>query len=530
VATLRRANYNLRLPAIPRPTGQPTARHDRMMPPPSTADADPRATLRRGVALVLIAIAAGGVSGRLLAVNSVDTVRLEKYLNDQARKRAGDGEPSLRDLQRPFLSGNDRSRWCTVRALVEHGTYALDEIVSQPNWDTIDMVKHDGRGNPAPGPDEGRLYSSKPPLLPTLMAGEYWLLSRLTGKTLGSHPHELGRILLFTWNVLPYVGYLLILASLAERYGTTDFGRLFVVAAGATGTLVTAYAVAFTNHWPAALAAMVALDATLRIVVDGERRLRWFFVAGLAAAFMAACELPALSFAGCILLLLGWKSPQATLRATLPGVALVAAAALGTNYLAHGTLQPAYAQRHVEGGWYDYQFRRGERVLDSYWKPTTPKSEIDQGEPSVATYAFHVLVGHHGIFSLTPVWLLSLAGLVTMLLRPRPPSQPARTGSRGIAAAILACTLVCLAFYIVRPLEDRNYGGMATGFRWAIWFAPLWLYGMLPAADALAATRGGRLLAAALLAASVMTASYPTWNPWTQPWLKVFWDFWSGGG
>ena len=520
MASSRATNYNQR-----RLSRRPHPFPARMTPLPDSAT-DSRAPLRRGVALLLIAIAAGGVTGRLLAVNSVDKTGLEAYLNDQARQRAGDGEPKLRDLQRPFLSGNDRSRWCTVRALVEHGTYAIDEIVSQPNWDTIDMVKHDGRGNPAPGPDEGRFYSSKPPLLATLMAGEYWLLHRLTGKTLGSHPHELGRILLFTWNVLPFVGYLLILAGLAERYGGTDFGRLFVVAAGATGTLITAYAVAFTNHWPAACAAMVALDATLRIVVDGERRLRWFFVAGLAAAFMAACELPAISFCSCVILLLAWRAPRATLQAALPGVAIVAAAALGTNYLAHGTLVPAYAQRHVEGGWYDYQFRRGDRVLDSYWKPTTPKSEIDRGEPSLTAYAFHVLVGHHGIFSLTPVWLLSLAGLL-MLLAGR---RPADSGARAIAACILACTVACLAFYIARPLEDRNYGGMATGFRWAIWLAPLWLYGMLPAADAVAATRGGRLLAGLLLAASVLTASYPTWNPWTQPWLKVALEFWSGGG
>ena len=495
-----------------------------MTPPPTLAD-DPRAALRCGVYLVLIAVAAGGITGRLLAVNSVDLVRLEQRLNAEADHAAGDSEPHLRTLQRPFLSGNDRSRWCTVRALVEHGTYAIDEIVVQPNWDTIDMVKHDGRGNPAPGPDDGHLYSSKPPLLATLMAGEYWLLNRLTGWTLGSHPYELGRILLFTWNVLPFVGYLLILAGIVERYGSTDFGRLFVVAAAAFGTLVTSYAVAFTNHWPAACAAMLALDAALRIVVDGERRPRWFLIAGTAAALMAACELPAISFALCLLALLGWKSPALTLRAAAPGLAVVAAAAVGTNYLAHGTLQPAYAQRHVEGGWYDYQFRRGDHVIDSYWKPTTPKSEIDQGEPSRAAYAFHVLVGHHGIFSLTPIWLLSLAGLAMLLRKPIAPGDPALTGSRAIAAAILACTVICLAFYIARPLEDRNYGGMATGFRWAIWFAPLWLWAMLPAADALATTPRRRLLAAVLLAASVMTASFPTWNPWTQPWLQVFWDF-----
>ena len=74
-------------------------------------------------------------------------------------------------LRRPFLSANDRSRWCTVRALVEPemrvegAPYAIDKVIQDPNWDTIDMVKHDGH-----------LYSSKPPLLATLMAGIYWII------------------------------------------------------------------------------------------------------------------------------------------------------------------------------------------------------------------------------------------------------------------------------------------------------------------------------------------------------------------
>ena len=65
--------------------------------------------------------------------SSVDMIRLERHLNEEARKQAGpDGAPRLRSLQRPFLSGNDRSRWCTVRALVEHCTYAIDDVVYLP--------------------------------------------------------------------------------------------------------------------------------------------------------------------------------------------------------------------------------------------------------------------------------------------------------------------------------------------------------------------------------------------------------------
>jgi hypothetical protein len=64
----------------------------------------------------------------------------------------------------PFLSANDRSRWSTVRALVDHGTYALDEVIflepppeddgrlkpprlrRDGDWYSIDLVKHRGVG------------------------------------------------------------------------------------------------------------------------------------------------------------------------------------------------------------------------------------------------------------------------------------------------------------------------------------------------------------------------------------------------
>ena len=36
-----------------------------------------------------------------------------------------------RDTYTPMLSANDRSRWCTVRSLVAHGTYAIDAFVNE---------------------------------------------------------------------------------------------------------------------------------------------------------------------------------------------------------------------------------------------------------------------------------------------------------------------------------------------------------------------------------------------------------------
>lgn len=479
----------------------------------SSDAAIPPVRVRWGIYLVLIAIAIGNMSGRLLSVNSVDKVQLESYRIRQAleRKRAQLAEEGLSEdqiaaritadearireqmrLQRPFLSANDRSRWLTVRSLVEGGTYEIDEFAAQPTWDSIDKVRHVGRDG------ELHYYSSKPPILATLIAGEYWIIHRLTGWTLGDHPYAIGRFMLFTINILPLALMYFMVASIVERLGATDWGRVFVMACATLGTFLNTFAIVLNNHIIAAVSASLALYATVRILHDGDRRLRYFALAGLAAAFTAASELPAASFLGCLGVLLLWRAPRETLVAFAPGVLVVAVAFFATNWIAHGSLNPPYG--HPD--WYDYP--------KSYW---TNRTGIDVGEESRAAYALHVLVGHHGIFSLTPIWLFSVAGMFAWLVR----GDGLR---RELAAIALAVTVVCLVFYVgLRPQTDRNYGGMTSGFRWMFWCAPLWLVVMLPAVDRLARSTGGMALAALLLTFSVLSASYPTWNPWTQPWI-----------
>jgi hypothetical protein len=191
------------------------------------------------------------------------------------------------------------------------------------------------------------------------------------------------------------------------------------------------------------------------------------------------------------------------------------AAQLGADYAAHGTIKPAYGHRAAgkdweSGNWYNYTYMRGKREIESYWATREKKSKVDQGEESLSKYAFHVLIGHHGIFLLTPIWLLSVAGAPLWL---------SRDGGRWQALIfwIGLVTAVCLAFYIARPLDDRNYGGTASAFRWVFWMAPLWLVAMLPLLDAV--TRGWqRCVCLVLLAFSAMSAAWPTWNPWIHPW------------
>ena len=487
---------------------------------------DPRAQLRRSAYALLIALSVGAMLGRIMAVDAVDRRAVQEFRVRQGLegKRAAlvkkglpedkiadalqAEEARLRDkirLQRPFLSANDRSRWCTIRALVEEdmrvegAPYAIDKVIAQPGWDTIDMVKHDGH-----------LYSSKPPLLPTLLAGEYWLIHHATGATLGTHPYEIGRFMLVTINVIPLAIAMFLVAGFCERLGATDWGRMLVVATAAFGTFLTTFAVTLNNHIIAAASATVALYAVARIRLDGDRRWRWFVLAGFFAAFTAANELPALALLAALGLVLLVAAPWRALLGFAPAVVVVAASFFATNYVAHGCFRPPYMHRSEGDNWYDYAYERDGRKIESYWLHPVG---LDQGETSTPRYVLHATIGHHGIFSLTPIWLLSVVGLGIALCR------------RGdwprweFAAMIAGVSVVCLIFYLFIETEGRNYGGMSSGFRWVFWLAPLWLVAMLPAVDAMSRLRIWRAVALVLLALSVLSASYPTWNPWTHPWL-----------
>jgi hypothetical protein len=100
--------------------------------------------------------------------------------------------------------------------------------------------------------------------------------------------------------------------------------------------------------------------------------------------------------------------------------------------------------------------------------------------------------------------------------------------TQAIAITTAVITLVVLAFYLTRPLIDRNYGGHTAALRWMIWLTPLWLLTLLPAVDWLGQSRQGRAILLALLAISAFSAHYAADNPWTHPWLYQL-GLWLGG-
>jgi hypothetical protein len=222
--------------------------------------------------------------------------------------------------------------------------------------------------------------------------------------------------------------------------------------------------------------------------------------------------MPALAFAAAIfLLLLSWY-PRQTLTWFLLAALIPAFAYFATNYIAMGQLRPA--QSEFGGAWYVYE--------GSYWNPPAAgqiKTGIDwaRSRESRAEYALHLLVGHHGLFSLAPIWLLAVAAMVAGCWRLRRADLRQATDFPWFVQPLgLALTVVVTGFFIVK---SDNYGGYTNGLRWLMWLIPIWLTCLLPMADRLATSKAGRWLGGVFLAISVFSVSYQLWSPWRHPWI-----------
>lgn len=549
-----------------------------------TVSLDAPPSSRRLMYRLLIVVATAMAVGRILSAELVYEPTLSRSWPDDPghpRRRWPDKAPRAM----PTFSSNDRSRWAAVAALVDEGTWVVGRrdrqvvlasapaalaardplqlavlldagyeqrirsdggIIFEDGWQSVDKMLN---------PTTLEYYSTKPPLLTFLVTGEYALLKKLFGWSLrdpspgGEHDQRFAvvRVCLLTFNVLPFVVYLCLMALLVERFGVADWGRIFVVAAACFGTLVTPFLITLNNHTLATCSVVVVVYALVRILSDAAESWRWFALAGFFAGFTAVNELPASAFTAGVGLLLLIRFPWRTLLGFVPAALVPAAALLALNYAELGEFQPGYSKFGTE--WYEYE--------GSHWRnlPDQAKRGIDwaKNKESKATYAFHLLLGHHGWFSLTPLYLLGLGGMAvgawrviragsvsdgTVSVWPARRAgsvsdgsytvayasgsyQTARRQWAELAVSTALLSLIEIGYYIYK---SNNYGGWSNGARWLMWLSPLWLLTLLPIVERLGQCRLGRVLCLVLLAFSVLSAHYWDWNPWRHPWIYNWMD------
>jgi hypothetical protein len=489
-------------------------------PPPEPAD---RPQGRRFVALILIGAATAQALGHTLRTPSQ-------------------------------LEANDISRWCTVWSLLERGTYAIDDCPWQAR--TQDKVKKPDKLAP-PGPDarplrkfEYRLapaswkqgeaaehfYSSKPPLLPTLIAGllypvratlkvpldrvveqervERWVQKDVQGQPgktdfVKEKPKEPVKWPVYVFyfkpvivalNIVPMLAFLALYARLLDRHAPNDWAWFLSLATAAFGTYLFSFDQTLNNHTVAAYSAFFALYALIRIWDDGARAAWRFAAAGFFGAFCACNELPAALFGLLLFLLLLARFPRSTLLYFVPAAAIPCVAFLATQFLAFGQFTPVYEEFGTKA--YEY--------YGSYWNTPLEMDYLNKHPEPYSTYLFHMTFGHHGVFSLSPIFLFALLGALPRLA-PR-----ARLSAAAWMTWVL--TAAMLAFYTWNP-KARNYGGSTQGLRWLFWLIPFWL-ALLPAGLGPGqGRRWFRWLSLAAFVVSVFSVGYALRTPWSHPWL-----------
>jgi hypothetical protein len=387
--------------------------------------------------------------------------------------------------QSRYMGNNDGSRLATVESLVDRGTYAIDGS----RYATIDNRQY-----------KGRLYSSKPPTLPTAMAGVYWVLKQL-GLTLDSAERLVIKVMTLLCIGLPYLGFLWGWSRLLRKLTQDERVYRFSLLAGAFGNYAAAFSTAINNHSVAAVATFFALYHALHLLTLREgatpardrRSLAW---AGFASAWAVILDFPAAVGLGLLGLWLLWRGPDR--RAFWTHFVAAACLPLGLHVALNMVVTGGNPLPMYKIG--DYKFP------GSYWN--APKSFDALREPKWL-YALHVLIGHHGIVSLTPVWLLSWASMARQALTPA-------SRWRGWALWTAATLGISLAYFIV---DTNSYGGGVQGFRWLFWMIPLYLVLLVPELERLPQRAWPWAWGALLL--SVAAAGHAVYSPWGRSSLHL---------
>jgi hypothetical protein len=446
-------------------------------------------------------------------------------------------------LRQPaFMTANDISRWCTVWSLLERGTYAIDECPWQTQ--TQDKVERALKGT-SEGPDASKhFYSSKPALISTLIAGILYPARQLTGVPLDrvvlqeraerwtqqpdpDHPGRFKGVLekptdpvkwpvyifyfkpvLILLNVIPFGIFLVLFARVLDRYQVNDWAWFFCLIAAAFGTYLLPYTQTLNNHTVGAFSAFFALYQFLRIWDEGELSGWRFAVAGFFAGFTASTELPALAFPALLGPLLLVRHRRQTLLYFLPAAIVPLAAFVAAQYVEFGEFYLPYESFGSEE--YSYE--------GSFWLTPLELDAFNKNPEPYGVYLFHMTFGHHGIFSLTPIFLFSAWGAVRQLVGRGQFGSGRRDPMTWVAGITVILTIVLLAFYTWTP-KARNYGGSAQGLRWVMWLIPFWLL-LLPRGVEGGQSRGWiRCLALLALAISSISVGYAIRNPWSHPWI-----------
>jgi hypothetical protein len=377
------------------------------------------------------------------------------------------------------------SRLASVYALVHNGTWCIDRPVSQPpnpfEGMTVDKVQT----------ADGRLISSKPPVLPLMMAFEYWAMNRLFGWEL-TNQEELRpilRVMIASLIKSAYVIGVFFFVLLLRLFVVNPLRAACILLMLAFASPILGYSFQINNHTPSAAAVCGVLYFGLGLYTRKLKPEPWRFILfGLCSAFVFVTDIPITIFPASISVLLFLRFPKACLTWVLLGAAPLLFLHFMLMTLITGNPLPVQTQESM------YNFR------NSYWRNPTG---VDGLNESRLLYLFHSYFGRFGTFLLFPVLLLGIAGGIRGLCDK---TCPLRMPILFLTSAFLVLTL----YY---TMETNNYGGAAYGFRWHIGVVPVLLAMAIPQIIAV-----NKRYQWALVSLLFLVSAYSAWECFRAPW------------
>lgn len=407
------------------------------------------------------------------------------------------------------LSVNPASRFATMEALVEHGTYAIDDTSLLSS--TIDKV----RWPPGDLP-ESKFYSSKPPLLMTLGAPAYWVWLKVTGIHFGDNQYLVASALEIAFGVVPWFAAMVLFDKFLLAFVHDPKSRVWGFVAMCAGGLLTAYAPQLDNHSLSAFSLMWGVWLAIPAVfgsrpapapapkeADGNSvdaapsagaSTGRLFAAGLLGGLAVTFDYGVAPQVGMLGLAFAYHSwATGVWRQVIPVVAggLVAPAAqFLIQFSIAGTFTPFYGIPDA----YSYE--------GSYWKTPSDFDALHEPRP---IYVFHSILGHHGLLSSTPFLVLAFGWF-----------RLARSRTEKLFGNAFWLAMAAMLYIYLIHNTTQNYGGRCVGMRWFLVLHPA--LSLLAARVASASELPQRfpILAGGLIGVSAVTALSGAINPWEE--------------
>ena len=207
-------------------------------------------------------------------------------------------------------------------------------------------------------------------------------------------------------NVIPFGVFLVLFARLLDRYAANDWAWFFCLVAAAFGTYLLPFTQTLNNHTIAAFSAFFALYQFLRIWDDGDLSGLAIRGRGLLRGVRRGERAARAGVSGSALLpALRPLSQARPLLYFIPAAVVPIAGFVVAQYAVFGEFKLAYES-----------FGTDEYLWEgSLWKTPLDLDAFNDHPEPYATYLFHMTLGHHGVFSLTPIFLFSALGAVRLL-------------------------------------------------------------------------------------------------------------------